>query len=366
MSAARELAPRVGVAAACCALTVPRAAWYRAAQPTAARRPAAKRRSPRALGAGERQAALDALHSERFVDRSPGQVCAALAEESVYLCSPRTMYRLLDRAGEVRERRAQRRHHRYPTPQLLATGPNQLWTWDISKLLGPAKWVYFYLYVLLDVYSRFVVAWLIAERESAELARCLLADGLTREGIEPNQLTVHSDRGSAMTSRPVAHLLATLGVTKTHSRPHVANDNPFSEAQFKTVKYHPLFPDRFGSIHDALSFGRVFFPWYNHEHRHSALVMLPPAIVHRGFGDEVLRQRHQTLLEAYRRHPERFVRGAPRLQTLPRAVWINPPEKTTRQDDPQSTIAFDPLPEVPPLSGLLNSSGSPIDLVAAP
>jgi putative transposase len=365
MAAAAELARRVGTAAACRALAVPRGFWYRRLRPAVRWRRDERRRSPRALAAVERRAVLDTLHAERFVDRAPAQVCATLLEEGTYLCSVRTMYRLLGEAAEVRERRAQRRQPRYAAPQLLATHPNQLWSWDITKLLGPAKWVYYYLYVLLDVFSRFVVGWLVAERESAELARRLLAESAARQGIEPGQLTVHSDRGSAMKSDPVAYLLATLGITKTHSRPHVANDNPFSEAHFKTVKYHPLFPSHFGSLEDALAFCRHFFPWYNHEHRHSALAWLTPAAVHAGEGAEILRRRHQVLAAAYHEHPERFVRGAPRLQTLPPAVWINPPEKTTRQEALPATIAPGPLPGLPPVAGLLTPSTSLIGLEAA-
>ena len=365
MAAAVELAPQVGTAAACRALAVPRASWYRRLQP-AVPRPSTRRPSPpRALAPVERQAALDTLHSERFVDRAPAQVCATLLEEGTYLCSVRTMYRLLGEATEVRERRAQLRHPRYEAPQLLATGPNQLWSWDITKLLGPSKWVYYYLYVLLDVFSRFVVGWLLAERESAELARRLLAESAARQGIEPGQLTVHSDRGGPMKSQPVAGLLATLGITKTHSRPHVSNDNPFSEAHFKTVKYHPHFPSHFGSLEDALAFCRHFFPWYNHEHRHSALAWLTPASVHAGQGAELLRRRHQVLTAAYQAHPERFVHGAPRLQDLPQAVWINPPEKTTRQEALQALRTGRPLPKVPPMARLLTPSTDLIELEAA-
>ena len=365
MIAATELAPSLGTAAACRALAVARASWYRWLRPAVRQPRDQRRRSPRALAAAERQAVVDTLHSERFVDRAPAQVCATLLEEGSYLCSVRTMYRILGEAAEVRERRAQLRHPRYEAPQLLATGPNQLWSWDITKLLGPAKWVYYYLYVVLDVFSRFVVGWLLAERESAELARRLLAESAARQDIEPGQLTVHSDRGGPMKSQPVACLLATLGITKTHSRPHVSNDNPFSEAHFKTVKYHPHFPSHFGSLEDALAFCRHFFPWYNHEHRHSALAWLTPASVHAGQGAEILLRRHQVLTAAYHAHSERFVRGAPRLQDLPNAVWINPPEKTTRQDALQATISPGPIPGVPPLAGLLTPSTDLIELEAA-
>ncbi len=365
MAGAAELVPQVGTAAACQALGIPRASWYRRLRPAVPGRRQERRPSPRALAPTERQAVLDTLHGERFVDRAPAQVVATLLEEGTYLCSARTMYRLLDEAAEVRERRAQRRHPRYQAPQLLATGPNQLWSWDITKLLGQAKWVYYYLYVLLDVFSRYVVGWLLAERESAELGARLLEESAARERIEPGQLTVHSDRGSAMKSHPVAALLATLGITKTHCRPHVSNDNPFSEAHFKTIKYHPLFPSHFGSPQDGRAFCRHFFPWYNHEHRHSALAWLTPASVHAGHGAELLRRRHQALIAAYQAHPERFVHGAPRLQTLPAAVWINPPETTTRQEALQATISARPLPGLPPAVGLLTPSSPLIELEAA-
>jgi len=327
MAATTELAPSVGVAAACRALRVARASWYRRRQPPSPKPHGGWRRSPRALAPAERQAVLNVLHDERFVDRAPAQVQATLLEEGTYLCSSRTMYRILAAASELRERRWQLRRPLYSKPQLLATLPNQLWSWDITKLLGPSKWVYYYLYVLLDVFSRCVVGWLVAERESGELAQRLLAESAARQGIEPGQLTVHADRGGAMKSQPVAGLLASLGITKTHSRPHVSNDNPFSEAQFKTLKYHPRFPSHFGSLQDALAFSRYFFDWYNHEHRHSALAWLTPASVHAGEASDRLRRRHQVLTAAYQAHPERFVRGRPRLQSLPPAVWINPPQK---------------------------------------
>jgi putative transposase len=225
---------------------------------------------------------LDILHEPRFVDLAPAQVYAGLLDEGRYVCSQRTMYRILEAHQEVRERRDQLRHPSYAAPQLLATRPNQLWSWDITKLLGPAKWTYFYLYVILDVFSRYVVGWMVAHRESATLAEKLIRAICARQGIAPGALTLHADRGSSMTSKPVAFLLADLGVTKTHSRPHVSDDNPFSEAQFKTLKYRPEFPDRFGSIVDARGFCQRFFPWYNTEHHHSGIGLLTPADVHLG------------------------------------------------------------------------------------
>ena len=236
------------------------------------------------------------------------------------------MYRLLAAHREVRERRDQLRHPRYAAPQLLATRPNQLWSWDITKLLGPAKWTYFYLYVILDVFSRYVVGWMVAHRESATLAERLIGETCTRQGITPGELTLHADRGSSMTSKPVALLLADLGVTKTHSRPYVSNDNPFSEAQFKTLKYRPAFPDRFGSIVDARGFCQSFFPWYNTEHHHVGLGLLTPADVHFGRAATRVAARAVVLAAAHAAHPERFVRGVPHPPALPSAVWINPPK----------------------------------------
>jgi len=268
---------------------------------------------------------LDTLHSPRFIDRAPAEVYASLLDENRYLCSIRTMYRVLDEAREVRERRDQLRHPRYQKPELLATAPNQVWSWDITKLLGPAKWTYFYLYVVLDVYSRYAVGWLLASCESAELAKRLLRESCAKQNVDPGQLTIHSDRGPSMRSQSVAQLLATLGVTKSHSRPHVSNDNPFSESQFKTLKYRPEFPARFASHEHGLDFCRTFFPWYNDEHHHWGLGLLTPSAVHFGRATQQLAARQATLTAAYQAHPERFVRRPPRPLALPAAVWINPP-----------------------------------------
>jgi putative transposase len=277
------------------------------------------------LSPAERQSALDLLHEPRFLDLSPAEIYATLLDEGRYLCSPRTFYRLLAAAQEVRERRDQLRHPSYAAPELLATRPNELWSWDITKLLGPAKWTYYYLYVLLDVFSRYVVGWMVAHRESARLAERLIAESCQRQGIAPGQLTVHADRGPAMTSKPVALLLADLGITKSHSRPHVSNDNPYSEAQFKTLKYCPAFPDRFGSLEHARSFGGDFFPWYNTEHHHVGIGLFTPHDVHYGLAAAKWERRAAVLAEAFARHPERFPRGRPRPLALPTAVWINPP-----------------------------------------
>jgi putative transposase len=259
MATVRDIGPRLGIAPTCAALGLPRATYYRRRRPQSA--PPARARAPRALSAGERAAVLDVLHAPRFVDLAPAEVYATLLDDGQYHCSERTMYRLLAASHEVRERRNQLRHPRYAAPELLARRPNELWSWDITKLLGPATWTYFYLYVMLDVFSRYVVGWMVAHQESATLAERFIHETCTRQGIGREQLTIHADRGSAMTSKSVAFLLADLGITKTHSRPHVSNDNPFSEAQCKTLKYRPAFPERFGAIQDARAHCHVFFPW---------------------------------------------------------------------------------------------------------
>ena len=267
---------------------------------------------------------LAVLHEPRFVDHAPAEIYATLLDAGQYLCSERTMYRLLAAHAEVRERRDQLRHLVYAAPELLACRPNELWSWDITKLLGPVKWTYFYLYVMLDVFSRYVVGWMVAHRESATLAERFIQDTCGRQRIDRGQLTIHADRGSAMTSKPVALLLADLGVTKTHSRPHVSNDNPFSEAQFKTLKYRPAFPDRFGSIQDARAHGQDFFAWYNEAHHHSDLGLLTPHDVHFGLAAQRLAVRADVLAMAYAAHPERFPAGRPAPPAAPTKVWINP------------------------------------------
>ena len=272
------------------------------------------------------------LHSDRFVDQSPAEVHATLLEQQTDLCSPRTMYRVLAAAGEVRERRDQARHPAYAKPELVATAPNQIWSWDITKLRGPVAYLYFSLYVILDLFSRSVVGWMVAAHESARLAERLIEATCHKQGIAPKQLTIHADRGAPMRSKRVAELVADLGLAASHSRPRVSNDNPFSEAQFRTVKSRPEFPDRFGSIQDARAIGHGLFGWYNNAHPHSGLRYLTPGDVHYGRAALILQVRHQTRLAASAAPPERFVQGPPRLETLPEAVWINPPAKSTRQD----------------------------------
>jgi len=328
MQAAEKFSTKIGTVPACRAFGVPRSSVYRR---RVARRgrpiPKPRARQPRALTPEERQAVLDVLHSDRFADLAPAQIWAHLLEENAYLCSVRTMYRILEAHVELRERRNQLRHPKYEKPELLATGPNQVWSWDITKLKGPAKWTYFYLYVILDIFSRYVVGWMVADHEASSLAKRLIEESCRAQEIEPGQLTIHADRGSSMKSKPVALLLADLGATKSHSRPYVSNDNPFSEAQFKTLKYRPEFPDRFGCIQDCKGFTRDFFAWYNNEHYHSGLNLLTPAMVHYGQAQEIICHRQQVLDQAYARHPERFVNQRPAVLAPPQEVWINPPTR---------------------------------------
>ena len=333
---AEDLGRTVGVSEACRSLGVPRSSLYRARKPQAASSP--RPAPPRALDAAEKVGVRAVLNSERFCDWPPREVYATLLDEGDYLCHWRTMYRILEEYDEVLERRNQRRHPVSAKPELRATGPNQLWSWDITQLRGPRR-VHYHLYVILDVYSRFVPGWMIAERELAGLAEQLIAETCAKQGILRDHLVLHSDRGSAMRSRTVAQLLLDLGVAKSHSRPYTPTDNPFSESQFKTMKYCPRFPERFGCIQDTRGFCGGFFGYYNNEHRHSGIGLMTPAMVHYGQAEHVLAARQETLLAAFRAHPERFVRRPPQPPTLPRQAWINPPvEKSTPQDRPESTI----------------------------
>jgi putative transposase len=303
---------------------------------------------------------LDELHSPRFVDQAPRQVFAGLLDEGKYICSVRTMYRILEQEGEVRERRNQLQHPEYKKPELLATGPNEVWSWDITKLLGPVKWTYFYLYVILDIFSRYVVGWMVAERENANLANYLIEETCCKQDIAPGQLMLHSDRGSPMKAKSLAMLLGTLGVTKSYGRPHVSDDNPFSESQFKTLKYRPDFPKRFGSIQDALQFCRHFFEWYNRQHYHSALALLTPQDVHYGRAEQIIAERQRVLTRFYEAHPERFVNGPPKHPALAAEVWINPPpSKTTREVAPGATFATSDDLEGHPI---LNTYSDPSDV----
>ena len=330
MQSAEQLGQSIGVQAACAALIVPRSSLYRARRPRPERN--SPKISPRAFSQAEKIKVRHELNSERFQDRSPREVYATLMDEGHYLCSWRSMYRILAENDEVRERRNQLRHPNYVKPELLATSPNQLWSWDITKLLGPSKWTYYYLYIILDVFSRYGVGWMIAERESAALAEELIAETCARQGIQSDQLTIHADRGSSMTSKSVAFLLADLGVTKTHSRPHVSNDHAYSEAQFKTLKYRPDYPSRFGCQPDARAWANTFFAWYNQQHHHSGLALLTPADIHPHRTQAVLQNRQRVLQTAYQKTPQRFVKGLPFPPQPPQAVWINPPKVTTHSD----------------------------------
>jgi putative transposase len=325
--------------ALCRSVGLARAALSRRRRPAPSSTPRPPRPpSSRALVLAERQAVLDVLHSERFVDQSPAEVHATLLEEQTYLCSTRTMYRVLAEADEVRERRDQARHPAYAKPELVATAPNQIWSWDITKLKGPIPYCDDSLYVILDLFSRYVVGWMVAAHENAHLAQRLIEATCLKQGIGPHQLTMHADRGAPMRSKLLVELYADLNIGVSHSRPRVSNDNPFSEAQFRTFKYRPECPDRFGSPEHARTVSHDLFTWYNDAHHHSGLSYLTPADVHYGRAATILEVRHHTRLAAYAAHPERFVQGPPRLETLPSAVWINPPANTTGQEASGTTI----------------------------
>src|ERR1700688_4280241 len=334
MDAVLQLSPTVGVESACDVLGVARASFYRhrpllgPALSIPFLVPVARPTPGRALSFDERESVRAVLNSERFQDCSPAAVQATLLDEGQYLCSTRTMYRVLEEDGATRERRDQLTHPAYQKPELLATAPNQLWSWDITKLRGPAKWTYFYLYVILDVFSRYVVGWMVAFRESAALASKLIEETCEKQIIQACQLAVHADRGSSMRSKPVAFLLADLSITKTHSRPYTSNDNPFSESQFRTMKYRPEFPDRFGCIQDGRAFCHTLFPWYNDDHRHSGIGMMTPAMVHYGLAPAMRENRQLVLDAAYAAHPDRFVRRPPTPLPLPKEVWINKPHNS--------------------------------------
>ncbi len=343
MGALNALAPEIGLAPACAALGISRAGVYRqdaglrlVAKPS---RPQPRPQAPLALSEIERQALLDVLYSERFADCAPASVYATLLDEGRYLGSVRTMYRLLAALGQSRERRNQIVHPAAAPPELLAVRPNEVWSWDITKLKGPVKWSCYHLYVILDIFSRYVVGWMIAARESARLAQQLIADTIAKHDIAPGTLTLHADRGASMRSKPVAALLIDLDVAKTHSRPHVSDDNPYSEAQFKTLKYRPDFPERFGSIEDARAHCQDFFRWYNGTHRHSGIGFMTPETVHYGRAQALLQHRADTLNVAFLANPKRFKGKVPQPPRLPTAVWINPPKQettTTTNPDPST------------------------------
>ncbi len=328
---ANALSVEIGITPACSALGVPRSTLYRRRQPTevAGPRPASSRR----LSDDQQAEVRDVLNSERFRNQAPRQVYATLLDEGVYLCHWRTMYRILGEQDEVHERRNQLRHPVYTKPELMATAPNQLWSWDITKLRGTVRLTYYYLYVILDVFSRYIVGWMLDTAESAASAQRLIAQTCTKQGIVPEQLTLHADRGAPMIAKSVEQLLHDLQVAKSHSRPYTPDDNPYSEAQFKTMKYRPDYPERFASYDHANAWVTDFFDWYNNHHYHSALNLMTPAAVHSGQAHLVRERRQQILQTAYDAHPERFVMGPPQLPLLPDAVWINPPPHQAGSDD---------------------------------
>jgi putative transposase len=323
----------------CAAIEMPRSTYYRVLKPVEKKAKVSRTKSPRALGHEERLKILALLHEERFVDKAPAEIYARLLDEGVYYCSISTMYRILHSAKEVRERRDQLRHPEYKKPELLAKGPNQVWSWDITKLKGPAKWNHYYLYVIIDIFSRYVVGWMVATKETGILAKALIAETCKRQAIREEQLIIHSDRGPSMTSKTVALLLADLGVVKSLNRPYVSNDNPYSESQFKTLKYRPLFPKRFGSIQDARSVCRSLFAWYNKEHYHTGIALMTPYMVHHGLADTCNAKRQTVLLSAYETHPERFVKGQPKTIPLPEAAWINKPVSEEEVSPTKSTCS---------------------------
>lgn len=345
MANVEELVPRVGVSRACAALGVPRSSFYRhlqGAKPPQLTRP--RPAHPRALSVEEQEAVCEQLNAERFVDCAPRTVYATFLDEGIYLCHWRTMYRLLAREQATRERRAIRRHPTYTRPELLATAPRQVWSWDITKLRGPRAGIWYSLYVVIDIFSRAVVGWLVADREDALLAEQLIADACEREAIAPTQLILHADRGAPMTSKTVAELLLDLGVANRHSRPTVSNDNPYSEAQFKTMKYGPNYPERFADLAAATDWVAKFIKWYNSEHRHSGIGLLPPQVVHNGQATAATAVRQQTLDTAALAHPERFVAGQPQPPYVPDAAWINPPLTSAPS---QQTASTGPTTSVP-------------------
>ena len=327
MSALIESQDEIDIKPACQQLELSRATLYRRIKPPAEKYgpPKPRPKAARSLSPDEQEEVLGLLHSDRFVDQAPAQVVAKLLEEGEYFCSERTMYRVLAANGEVKERRNQRKHPSYARPELLAKAPNQVWSWDVTKLKGAAKGQYFSLYVIIDIFSRYIVGWFLSKRATAEISCHLISETLKKYELDPQALTVHSDRGSEFIGSPVGTLFEKLGVTKSKSRPKVSNDNPYSESSFKTLKYHHTFPERFGCLEDAKSFLRGFFNWYNDDHHHSGIALLTPATVHFGRVEETLKKKQRALDEGYKKHPERWVHGPPKVKSPLKEVWINGP-----------------------------------------
>ena len=322
-----DISDQIGTKTACDAFGLARSSYYYQPKPAVQDDYHSERKSPDfAYSHQEKQNILDVMNSELYMDQTPYEIFASELDRGKYLCSIRTMYRILAENDQVKERRNVKRSCNYHKPELLATQPNEVWSWDITKLKGPQKWTYFYLYVILDIFSRYVVGWMVAFRELASLATKLIEETCKRQNITPGQVTLHADRGSSMKSKPVAFLLSDLGITKSHSRPYVSNDNPYSESQFKTLKYCPDFPNKFNCIAEAREFCRYFFNWYNTQHYHSGIGFLTPESVHYGFAEEVLLERKNVLLKAFEENPERFRNKKPALQNLPKSVWINKPD----------------------------------------
>jgi len=357
LAGAQALAPTVGVAAACAALGVPRSSYYHAQRPAPPPTMPTRRRPRQALSSAEEQTIRDLLNSARFVDQAPRTISATLLDEGHHYGSWRTMYRILKQDTATRERRAQRRRPAYTAPELLASGPCQVWSWDITKLRGPTPGIWYNRYVVLDIFSRKLVGWLLDEREEAALAEVLIAESYTREGVQPQQRTLHADRGAPMTSKTLAELRIDLGVAQSHSRPTISDDNPYSESQFKTMKYGPTYPERFASIAAAHAWMRWFADWYNHAHTHSGIALLPPAVVHSGRAPAVIAKRQQTLDAAYAAHPERFPRGRPIAPQLPTQVGINLPRPSAAA--PTAATA-EPLPTATPESRV-SAAQRPLD-----
>lgn len=326
----------------CRSIGTSRATWCRwrdkAASPPATFQLVRSGVQPNALSAAERSEVLAVCNAGRFCNSAPRAIVATLLDEGRYLASASTFYRILRDEGQLHERRAIATHPARVKPELLTTAPNELWSWDITKLPGPAKWTWFSLYLVLDVFSRFIVAWAVATRESAAIAKALFSDAARDQGIQPGQLHIHADGGSAMKAKSLALLFADLAISKSHSRPHVSNDNPFSEAHFKTLKYRPEFPEFFPSIEAARAFMPDLVHWYNHEHRHSGLAFLTPADVHFGRAQDVLARRNAVLQNAWKQQPRRFRPNGPAQRALPSVVYINKPADETRDDARRATV----------------------------
>lgn len=328
-----DLSAKVGTKKACNGFGIPRSSYYYWKNPDSKTVLHRDRKLPDfAYTNAEKHEILNVMNSDIYMNQTPYEIYASQLDEGKYICSVRTMYRILSENDQVKERRKIRMSTNYKKPELLATKSNQIWTWDITKLKGPEKWTYFYLYVMIDIFSRFVVGWMVAFRELSSLAKEFITETYKRQNIKRDQLTIHADRGTSMKSQPVAFLLSDLGVTKSHSRPYVSNDNPYSESHFKTMKYRPEFPERFNSLAEAREFCRSFFDWYNKDHYHSGIGFLTPESIHYGFAENILENRKKVLLNAFEKNPKRFRSKKPKLKNLPKSVWINKPDNIKNKE----------------------------------